>query len=73
LESLEVVKRQKEGLDERFRSYSLKGNDLFSVQWRNLVIARASWREKSGIMILNELTATLDPMAETKLYQDFSA
>ena len=73
LDSLEVVESQKEGLDERLGSYSLKGNDLSGGQWQKLAIARAAWREKSSIMILDEPTAALDPVAETKLYQDFSA
>ncbi|MCI8625683.1 MAG: ABC transporter ATP-binding protein [Lachnospiraceae bacterium] len=73
LDSLEVVESQKEGLSERLGSYSLKGNDLSGGQWQKLAIARAAWRDKSSIMILDEPTAALDPMAETKLYQDFNA
>ena len=73
LDSLEVVESQKEGLSERLGSYSLKGNDLSGGQWQKLAIARAAWRNKSSIMILDEPTAALDPVAETKLYQDFNA
>lgn len=73
LDSLELVNGQKEGLDTRLGSYSLDGNNLSGGQWQKLAIARAAWRDKSRIMILDEPTAALDPMAETKLYQDFSA
>lgn len=62
----------KDGLDTRIGSFSESGDNLSGGQWQRVAIARAAYREESRIMILDEPTSSLDPLAEAQLYEDFS-
>lgn len=46
------------------------GTDLSGGQWQRIAIARAFMGEKP-IILLDEPTSQLDPMAESRLYSDF--
>lgn len=46
--------------------------DLSGGQWQKLAMARNLIKSGAQLMILDEPTAALDPMAESRLYQDFS-
>jgi ABC-type multidrug transport system fused ATPase/permease subunit len=69
----DVVNEQKHGLDEVVGSFSEKANNLSGGQWQKISIARAAYRNKAKIMILDEPTAALDPIAETQLYRNFAS
>ena len=47
------------------------GFDLSGGQWQRIAIARALMKENS-ILILDEPTSQLDPMVESKIYQEFA-
>ena len=47
------------------------GVDISGGQWQRVAIARAFMGEKP-VLILDEPTSQLDPMAESQLYQEFS-
>ena len=47
------------------------GYDLSGGQWQRIAIARALMKENS-ILILDEPTSQLDPMVESKIYQEFA-
>lgn len=49
------------------------GNNLSGGQWQKVALARALFRKDSKIMILDEPTAALDPVAEAGLYRDFAS
>lgn len=68
----EVIKQQKLGLDSKIGSFSENSNNLSGGQWQKLALARAAYRSEGHIMVLDEPTSALDPMAEARLYQDFS-
>jgi ABC-type multidrug transport system fused ATPase/permease subunit len=51
---------------------SQKGNDLSGGQWQKIALLRALYRNNTNIMILDEPTAALDPLAEAELYRNFS-
>jgi ATP-binding cassette, subfamily B, bacterial len=70
--SFEVIENQPKGLNEVLGSFSEKGNNLSGGQWQKISITRAAYRENAKIMILDEPTAALDPLAETQLYKDFA-
>lgn len=46
--------------------------DLSGGQWQKLAMARNLYKSGASLMILDEPTAALDPLAESKLYHDFS-
>lgn len=66
------IQEQPDGLDEELGTFSKHGNNLSGGQWQKLAICRAMYRDKAKIMILDEPTAALDPIAETTLYKNFS-
>ena len=48
-------------------------NGLSGGQWQKLALTRALWRNKARIMVLDEPTAALDPIAEADIYKNFAA
>ncbi|MCQ2353696.1 MAG: ABC transporter ATP-binding protein/permease [Clostridia bacterium] len=52
------------------RIFEPTGTELSGGQWQKLAIARAFYRD-SDIMILDEPTASLDPMAEQEIFNQF--
>lgn len=68
----ECVKAQPNGFDEQVGDFSKKGNDLSGGQWQKLALTRALWRDKARIMVLDEPTAALDPIAEAEIYKNFA-
>ncbi|MDL2228692.1 ABC transporter ATP-binding protein/permease [Treponema sp. OttesenSCG-928-L16] len=67
----EIIKAQARGLDEQVGTYSDTGNNLSGGQWQKIALSRALCREDARVMILDEPTAALDPVAEAQLYRDF--
>ncbi|MCQ2427481.1 MAG: ABC transporter ATP-binding protein/permease [Clostridia bacterium] len=54
------------------RIFEPNGIELSGGQWQKLAIARAFYRD-SDIMILDEPTASLDPMAEQEIFNQFDS
>ncbi len=48
------------------------GTELSGGEWQKVALARAFFREVAPVMILDEPSAALDPLAEAELYQRFS-
>ncbi len=67
-----IIDEQENGLDEMIGSFSLHGNNLSGGQWQKLAITRCAYRDDAKIMILDEPTAALDPIAEADLYRNFA-
>lgn len=61
----------KRGLDTML-GREFGGTDLSGGQWQRVAIARGLFRD-SDYMILDEPTAAIDPLEETRLYNDFAA
>ncbi len=68
----EFISAQPQGLDEVVGSFSETGNNLSGGQWQKLALCRCAWRQDAKIMILDEPTAALDPLAEADLYRNFA-
>lgn len=68
---LEDVEKLPEGMDTMiFKSYDEHGTELSGGQQQKTAIARALYRD-APIVILDEPTAALDPIAEYEIYRQF--
>lgn len=67
-----VIGEQPRGPDENIGSFSERGNNLSGGQWQKIALTRALIRKNSRIIILDEPTAALDPIAEADLYREFA-
>ena len=68
----DFIKSQPHGFDEIVGSFNEEGNNLSGGQWQKIAITRAAYRDRARIMILDEPTAALDPIAEANLYRNFA-
>lgn len=68
----DLVNRQPNGADEEIGKFSKTGNNLSGGQWQRIALARALYRRNTQLMILDEPTAALDPLAEAELYKNFA-
>ncbi|MDF2722350.1 MAG: hypothetical protein K0Q59_2025 [Paenibacillus sp.] len=70
--ALDFIKDQPRRFNEIVGSFNDDGNNLSGGQWQKLAITRAAYRDQARVMILDEPTAALDPIAESDLYRNFS-
>ena len=69
----EYIDRLPEGYDTPLmRIFEANGTELSIGQWQKLAIARAFYAD-SEILILDEPTASLDPLAEQEIFNQFDA
>ncbi len=67
----EYIEKLPEGYDTPLmRIFEQNGIELSGGQWQKLAVARAFYSE-SDILILDEPTAALDPMAEQEIFNQF--
>ena len=67
----EVLCEQENGLDLNLGKLSEDGVDLSKGQWQRVAMARAFVSE-AKYLILDEPTASLDPVAESQMYENFA-
>ncbi len=60
-----------ESIEKVMIGKEFKGIELSGGEWQKLAVCRAIYRD-SPLLILDEPTASLDPLAEAKIFQDFS-
>ncbi len=65
----EFVANLPEGFETQLGSIFVDGIELSTGQWQRLAIARALYR-RSEVMVLDEPTASLDPLAERALFSE---
>ena len=68
-----VVASKSAGLDTMIGSFSEKQENLSGGEWQRLALTRALIKRGARLLILDEPTASLDPMAESELYEQFQA
>jgi len=65
-----VIANLKKGIDTPLGRIKENGQDISGGQWQRIAIAR-SLISRSPIKILDEPTAALDPISESRLYSEF--
>ena len=69
--AIPVIEKLVDGYDAVLGRTFENGNDLSGGEWQKLALSRAFMRE-AQILILDEPTAALDPLAEYDVYQRFA-
>jgi ATP-binding cassette subfamily B protein len=69
--ALDVVNRLEHGLDQQLGRRFQDGVDLSGGEWQRFALARAHIRD-AEILVLDEPTAALDPVAEAEVFSKFS-
>jgi ATP-binding cassette subfamily B protein len=67
-----VVKKLPAGYNTMLGRWFQDGQELSAGEWQRLAMARAFWRE-ARILVLDEPSSALDPMAEAALTRGFKA
>lgn len=67
------VMAMQDGFETPLGNYAENGRDLSGGQWQKIAMARNLIKESARIMILDEPTAALDPVAESDLYRQFQS
>ena len=65
-----VVKKLPRGYDTMLGRWFQQGQELSAGEWQRIAMARAFWRE-ARIMVLDEPSSSLDPLAEAELTRQF--
>jgi len=65
-----VIRRLPDGLDTLLGCQFAGGTELSAGQWQRIALARAFLRD-SRIVVLDEPTSSLDPVAEYELFTTF--
>ncbi|MCL2007070.1 MAG: ABC transporter ATP-binding protein/permease [Treponema sp.] len=66
----EIIAELKNGIESPLGKIKEEGQDLSGGQWQRIAIAR-SLLSRSPVKILDEPTAALDPISESRLYEEF--
>lgn len=67
-----ILKKLAGGLDSYLGKLETEGVDLSGGEWQRVALARACLKD-SGLIVLDEPTAALDPIAESELYEAFAS
>jgi ATP-binding cassette subfamily B protein len=65
-----VISHLPEGYHTKLGHWFYGGQELSEGEWQKVALARAFFRD-SGIVILDEPTSSLDPLAEAELFRNF--
>ena len=66
----ETIQKMPNGVDQQLGRISRDGQDISGGQWQRIAIARAAVNT-APLRILDEPTASLDPISESKVYEQF--
>lgn len=70
--AIEIVDKWERGIDENLtRRFDINGKELSGGQWQRISLARAFFRN-APIVLLDEPSASLDPIAEHDLFVKFT-
>jgi len=67
-----AIRRLPHAYDTMLGHWFQQGQELSVGEWQKIALARTFWRE-AHILILDEPTSSLDPLAEAELFREFRA
>jgi ATP-binding cassette subfamily B protein len=67
-----VIDRLPQGYETMLGHWFSQGQELSVGEWQKIALARTFWRD-ARIVILDEPTSSLDPLAEAALFREFRA
>lgn len=67
-----VIRRLPHAYDTMLGHWFERGQELSVGEWQKIALARTFWRE-ARLLILDEPTSSLDPLAEAALFREFRA
>lgn len=70
-DAVDLAESEEKGLDRNLGHLTEDGKDLSKGQWQRVAMARAFLSDVAYV-ILDEPTASLDPVAESHMYENFS-
>ena len=70
---LEYIESLQKGAETCLGNLYPESTDLSGGQWQKLAMARNILKQDACMMVMDEPTAALDPLAESQLYEEFSA
>jgi ATP-binding cassette subfamily B protein len=65
-----ALRRLPQGYETQLGAWFAQGHELSTGEWQKVALARAAWRDAS-IVVLDEPTSSLDPLAEAQFFRDF--
>ncbi len=68
---MDFVDKMADGIDTNIGTYTENGIELSGGQWQKIAISRALINRDADLLILDEPTASLDPYAESLIYEQF--
>ncbi len=68
----EFIRRLPQTYETMLGHWFQKGQELSGGEWQKIALARTFWREAS-VLVLDEPTSSLDPLAEAELFREFRA
>ena len=70
-DAMDLADTQEKGLDRNLGRLERDGQDLSKGQWQRVAMARA-FVSDAKYVVLDEPTASLDPLAESRMYENFA-
>lgn len=68
----DFINKFPKGLDTQLGQLDASGIDLSGGEWQKIAMFRALGRKNSKILIMDEPTASLDPLVENEIYEKFT-
>lgn len=67
----DFIEKLSDGFDQQVGSWFIGGKQLSGGEWQKLAIARAFFRSDTAVVVMDEPSASLDPISEYNVFENF--